>query len=112
MWEVTLGWAAAAYAKSDPAYAAELWLAWERACAPMGLEPSPPDQVIRPLGSKFAGRGVVPAVSWPWVPACGSLEPPCRDGENAQKTGKNGEKMGKIQPKTCEGRELTKNQLG
>ena len=45
---MTLGWAAAAYAKSDPAYAAELWLAWERACAPMGLEPSPPDQVIPP----------------------------------------------------------------
>ena len=104
MWEVTLGWAAAAYAKSDPAYAAELWLAWERACAPMGLEPSPPDQVIHPLGSKFAGRGVVPAVSWPWVSAWGSLEPPRRDGENAQRTGKNGEEMGEIQPKTCEGR--------
>ena len=56
MWEVTLGWAAAAYAKSDPAYAAELWLAWERACAPMGLEPSPPDQVILPLGSRPWGR--------------------------------------------------------
>ena len=56
-------------------------------------------------------RGVLSVVSWPWVPACGSLEPPCRDGENAQKTGKNGEKMGKIQPKTCEGRELAKNQL-
>ena len=52
------------------------------------------------------------AVSWPWVPACGSLEPPRRDGENAQKTGKNGEKMGKIQPKTCKGRGLTKDQLG
>ena len=33
------------------------------------------------------------------------------DGENAQKTGENGEKMGEIQPKTCEGRELSKNQL-
>ena len=43
----------------------------------------------------------VPAVSWPWVPACGSLEPPRRDGENAQKTGKNGGKMGEIQPKKC-----------
>ena len=51
------------------------------------------------------------AVSWPWVPAWGSLEPPCRDGENAQKMGKNGEKMGEIKPKTCEGRELSKNQL-
>ena len=54
---------------------------------------------------------LVPAVSWPWVPAWGSLEPPRRDGENAQKTGKNGEKMGEIQPKTCEGGELTKDQL-
>ena len=33
---------------------------------------------------------LLPAVSWPWVPAWGSLEPPRRDGENAQKTGKNG----------------------
>ena len=32
----------------------------------------------------------VPVVSWPWVPACGSLEPPRRGGENAQKTRKNG----------------------
>ena len=54
---------------------------------------------------------LAPAVSRPWVPACGSLEPPRRDGENAQKTGKNGGKMGEIRPKTCEGRELTKNQL-
>ena len=43
----------------------------------------------------------LPAVSWPWVPACGSLEPPRRDGENAQKTRKNGEKMGEIRPKRC-----------
>ena len=28
-----------------------------------------------------------------------------------QKAGKNGEKMGEIQPKKCEGRELTKDQL-
>ena len=33
------------------------------------------------------------------VSACGSLEPPQRDGENAQKTGKNGVKMGEIRPK-------------
>ena len=50
-------------------------------------------------------------VCWPWVLACGLLEPPRRDGENAQKTGKNGEKMGEIRPKRCEGRELTKDQL-
>ena len=51
-------------------------------------------------------------VSWPWVPAWGSLEPSRRGGENAQKTRKNGEKMGEIRPKKCEGRELTKDQLG
>ena len=54
---------------------------------------------------------LVPAVSWPWVPAWGSLEPPRPGGENAQKTRKNGGKMGEIQPKRCEGRELTKDQL-
>ena len=46
-------------------------------------------------------------VSWPWIPVLGSLEPPRRDGENAQKTGKNGEKMGEIRPKTCEGVGIT-----
>ena len=45
VWEATLGWAAGAYARTDPSYAAELWRAWERACAPIGLEPSPPDQL-------------------------------------------------------------------
>ena len=34
--------------------------------------------------------GALDTVSWPWIPAWGSLEPPRRDGENAQKTGKNG----------------------
>ena len=34
----------------------------------------------------------VPAVSWAWVPAWGSLEPSRQDGENAQKTGKTGKK--------------------
>eukprot|EP01051_Picozoa_sp_SAG22_P001147 SAG22_NODE_42_length_25431_cov_5.091580_5_plen_945_part_00 len=45
VWEATLGWAAGAFAQSDPAYATELWVAWERACAPMGLEPSPSNQL-------------------------------------------------------------------
>ena len=54
---------------------------------------------------------LAPAVSWPWVQACDSLEPPRRDGEDAQKTGENREKMGEIRPKTCEGRGLTKDQL-
>ena len=49
----------------------------------------------------------LPAVSWPWVSAWGSLEPPRRDGENAQKTGKNGAKMGEIRPKTCKGVGIT-----
>ena len=57
---MTLGWAAAAYAKSDPAYAAELWLAWERACAPMGLEPSPPDQLASVLWIGCARAGECP----------------------------------------------------
>ena len=34
----------------------------------------------------------VPAVSWPWFPACGSLEPSRRGGENAKKREKTGGK--------------------
>ena len=75
-------------------------------------------QVILPPASEVSNEGPssrvlvpLPAVSWPWVSAWGSLEPPRRDGENAQKTGENGEKMGEIRPKKCEGRELTKDQL-
>ena len=70
-------------------------------------------KVILPTASAVSNEGgsspllvPLPAVSWPWVPAWGSLEPPRRDGENAQKTGKNGEKMGEIRPKECEPREL------
>ena len=55
-------------------------------------------------GPRSRVLGLLPAVSWPWVPAWGSLEPPRRDGENAQKMGKNGEKMGQIRPKTCKKR--------
>ena len=51
--------------------------------------------------------GALATVAWPWAPACGSLEPPRRDGENAQKTGKNGEKMSEIRPKTCKGVGIT-----
>ena len=43
----------------------------------------------------------LPAVSWPWVLAWGSLEPSRRAGENAQKTRKNGGKMGEIPSKRC-----------
>ena len=75
-------------------------------------------QVILPTASGVSNEGPrsrvlvpLPAVSWPWVPAWGSLEPPRQDGENAQKTGKNGGKMGEIRPKECEPRELTKDQL-
>ena len=46
VWEVTLGWAAGAYVRSDPTYASKLWKAWENACAPMGLEPSPPANLL------------------------------------------------------------------
>ncbi len=35
--------------------------------------------------AEFSGARA--AVSWPWVPAWGSLEPCRRDGENAQKSG-------------------------
>ena len=75
-------------------------------------------QVILPTAPGVSNEGrsspllvPLPAVSWLWVPAWGSLEPPRRDGENAQKTRKNGGKMGEIRPKRCEGRELTKDQL-
>ena len=51
--------------------------------------------------------GALDAVSWPWIPVLGSLEPPRRDGENAQKTGKNGEQMGEIRSKTCKGVGIT-----
>ena len=52
------------------------------------------DQVILPTASGVSNEGrsspllvPLPAVSWPWVPAWGSLEPSRRDGENAQKNG-------------------------
>ena len=52
-------------------------------------------QVILPTAPAASNEGgsspllaLVPAVSWPWVPAWGSLEPPRRDGENAQKNEK------------------------
>ena len=65
-------------------------------------------QVILATASGVSNEVLVPlpAVSWPWVPAWGLLEPPRRDGENAQKTRKNGEKMGEIRPKKCEPRDL------
>jgi hypothetical protein len=42
VWQVTLGWSVAGYVKTDPTYANQLFQAWENACAPVGLEPSPP----------------------------------------------------------------------
>ena len=71
----------------------------------------PPAPAVSNEGPRSRVLVALPAVSWPWVPACGSLEPPRRGGENAQKTGKNGGKMGEIRPKKCEPRELTKDQL-
>ena len=65
-------------------------------------------QVILPTAPAVSNEGgsspllaLAPAVSWPWVPAWGSLEPSGRDGENAQKMRKNGAKMGEIEPKKC-----------
>ena len=51
--------------------------------------------------------GALDTVSWPWIPVLGSLEPPRRGGENAQKTGIFGEKMGEIRSKRCEGVGIT-----
>ena len=42
VWEVSMGWSAGAFIATDPTYANALFGAWENACAPMGLEPSPP----------------------------------------------------------------------
>ena len=52
--------------------------------------------------AEFSALGPLAAVSWPWVPAWGSLEPPWPGGGNAQKTRKNGAKMGEIRSKKCE----------
>jgi hypothetical protein len=64
VWEATLGWAANAYKETDPAYAAELRAAWNRACSPMGLEPSPPNHLASLLwidcGSKKSDCGLQP----------------------------------------------------
>ena len=68
----------------------------------------PPAPAVSNEGPSSRLLGPLPAVSRPWVSAWGSLEPPRRDGENAQKTRKNGGKLGEIQPEKCEGRELTK----
>ena len=60
-------------------------------------------KVILPTASGVSNEGgssellaLVPAVSWPRVPAWGSLEPPRPDGDNAQRTRKNGDEMGEI----------------
>ena len=52
--------------------------------------------VVQPELARPEKRSPGGTVSWPWVPACGSLEPCRRGGENAQRTGKNGGKMGEI----------------
>eukprot|EP01045_Picozoa_sp_COSAG04_P000679 COSAG04_NODE_18_length_39571_cov_50.788128_9_plen_81_part_00 len=76
-----------------------------RASIRCGTSSAAATQVILPTAPGVSNEGprsrvlaLLPAVSWAWVPAWGSLEPPRRDGENAQKTGKNGGKMGEIQP--------------
>ena len=64
----------------------------------------PPRAVCRAvLDQRVPRRCVTPGSSRPWAPAWGSLEPPRRDGENAQKTGKRRGGMGEIRPKTGEG---------
>ena len=44
---------------------------------------------------EFSPLGPRAAVSWPWVPAWGLLEPSRRGGENAQKAGKKRGKNGR-----------------
>ena len=75
---------------------------------------SVPIQLILPTAPGVSNEGgsspllaLLPAVSWPWVPAWGSLEPPRQGDENAQKTGKNGGKMGETRSKKCEGVGIT-----
>ena len=72
----------------------------------------PPASEVSNEGPRSRVLGLLPAVSWAWFSAWGSLEPPRRDGENAQKTGIFGGKMGEIWTKKCEPRELTKDQTG
>ena len=76
-------------------------------------------QVILPTAPGVSNEGgsspllaLLPAVSWPWVLAWGSLEPPRRGGENAQKTGESGGEMAEIWPKTCEQGKDRRDQLG
>ena len=55
----------------------------------------------QPVREDVVSSDPISTVSWPWVPARGSLEPSRRDGEDAQKTGKDGEKTGEIWSKEC-----------
>lgn len=54
VWEVVMGWAAPAYATTDPLYAAELWAAWRLACSPAGIEPSPSNHLAAILFLNFS----------------------------------------------------------
>ena len=75
-------------------------------------EPGDPSHCICGVeGGSSPLLALVPAVSWPWVSAWGSLEPPRRDGENAQNTRKNGEEMAEIWAKTCEQGKDRRDQL-
>ena len=51
----------------------------------------PGDPLVSSCGVERRGSSellaLAPAVSWPWVPAWGSLEPPRPGGDNAQKSG-------------------------
>ena len=71
----------------------------------------PPAPGVSNEGGSSSLLALVLAVSRPWASAWGSLEPPRRDGENAQKTGKNGEKMGEIRSKKCEQGKDRRDQL-
>eukprot|EP01045_Picozoa_sp_COSAG04_P009370 COSAG04_NODE_540_length_12878_cov_10.484858_7_plen_261_part_00 len=76
-------------------------LLWGRALLHAGAilcDPSMRSEPPELAGPPKRCLGALATVSWPWVLACGSLEPSRRGGENAQNTGKNGGKMGEIRP--------------
>ena len=81
----------------------------QRLLEELGKEFETSKQVILPTAPGVSNEGPrsrvlvpLPAVSWPWVSAWGSLEPPRRDGENAQKTGEKWARYGlkKVGPMT------------
>eukprot|EP01045_Picozoa_sp_COSAG04_P016631 COSAG04_NODE_1405_length_6901_cov_9.408262_3_plen_257_part_00 len=83
---------------------------WKASCAPASLPPLQPRPrpSMRSQHPELAGPpkrclGALATVSWPWAPAWSSLEPPRRDGGNAQKGEKTGGKWARYGPKCVKG---------